>query len=474
MKTWRDKFKDASPAVKASMALLLANIIQKGISLISGPVFTRIMPAEQYGIVATFTSWQSILAVIVTLNLSSGVFNNGMLDYKDDRDSFQFSLLIISTCSTLLWLCVFLFLKKAIIEFMGLPELSIYFMFLNFLFVPAYSFWSARQRYEFKYKALCFVSVLNAVLSMSLGIAAVLMVSDSNSAITRIIVIEAVSIVIGCVFYIRICNRAKFKLNLEYCRYAIKFNIPLVPHYLSIYVLSSSDRVMITKMIGARDTAIYSVAYTVASVISIVWQSVEASLSPWIYERIAGGEKASIKPLITKVIAMFGVMSLSCTLLAPEIMMILAPEDYSSGVYVIPPIAAGVFFTAVYSIYMRIELYFKQTGFATIATTIAAGLNIILNFVFIQLFGAVAAGYTTMTCYAVLALLHFINVKKKGYADCFDNRAILLTSASVIVCAVLISLLYPYTIVRFVLIAAISAFAIIKRGTIIELVRKRK
>lgn len=72
---------------------------------------------------------------------------------------------------------------------------------------------------------------------------------------------------------------------------------------------------------------------------------------------------------------------------------------------------------------MRVELYYKETGFATIATTIAAVLNIILNFIFINIFGFVAAGYTTMTCYAVLALFHYINVKKRRYDDVFDNKA---------------------------------------------------
>ena len=46
------KFKTASPAVKASMALLFANLILKGLSLISGPIFTRIMPTDQYGIIS--------------------------------------------------------------------------------------------------------------------------------------------------------------------------------------------------------------------------------------------------------------------------------------------------------------------------------------------------------------------------------------------------------------------------------------
>lgn len=65
-----------------------------------------------------------------------------------------------------------------------------------------------------------------------------------------------------------------------------------------MYVLSSSDRIMITKMIDTTSTAIYSVAYTVASVIQIFWVSIEASLSPWIYENLDRNRKIFIISLM--------------------------------------------------------------------------------------------------------------------------------------------------------------------------------
>lgn len=95
-------------------------------------------------------------------------------------------------------------------------------------------------------------------------------------------------------------------------------------------------------------------------------------------------------------------------------MAILAPASYKAGIYAIPAIAGGVYFTAVYSLYMRIELFYKKTTFATVASTIAAISNIILNYIFIEMFGFIAAGYTTMVCYALLALLHYMNVKRKN------------------------------------------------------------
>lgn len=468
------KFKTASPAVKASMALLFANLVLKGLSLISGPIFTRIMSTEQYGIVSTFTSWESLLTVIITLNLSAGVFNNGMLDFKEDRDAFQFSLLAVSSSMAVVGFIIFIIFKNPLLQLFELPALAVYLMLLKFLFVPAYSYWSGRQRYEYKYKALAIITIVNAVLSMAIGIIGVLHVDDSHAAITRIVAMEGVSITIGIVFFFIIGFRARFRINKDYCIYALKFNVPLVPHYLSMYVLSSSDRIMITKMINASATAIYSVAYTVASVITIVWQSIDASLSPWIYEKLGKGEKAPVRKVTTEIVLLFAGMCLGCTLLAPEIMTILAPASYSSGIYVIPPVSAGVFFTAMYSIYMRIELFYKQTGFATVATSIAAILNIILNWIFIQIFGAVAAGYTTMICYALLALFHYVNVKRRGYSDITNNRMFFILSMAVIVGSIIISLLYSHLVVRLSLIAIATSIAIWKRNTIIGLLKIKK
>lgn len=468
------KFKTASPVVKASMALLFANLVFKGLSLISGPIFTRIMSEEQYGVVSTFLSWESLLSVIITLNLSAGVFNNGMLDFKEDRDVFQFSLLAVSSTFSIIGFLIFLVFREPLLRVFELPALTVYLMFLKFFFVPAYSYWGGRQRYEYKYKALTAITIVSAVITMVVGILGVLYVDDSQAAITRIIVMEGVSIIIGIVFFFIIGIRARFKFNINYCKYALKFNGPLVPHYLSMFVLSSSDRIMITKMIDTSATAIYSVAYTVASVITIIWQSIDASLSPWIYEKLDKNEKNPVKKLTANIIFLFAGLCLTSTLLAPELMMILAPASYSSGIYVIPPVSAGVFFTAMYSIYMRIELFYKQTNFATIATFIAAVINIILNYFFIDLFGAVAAGYTTMICYALLALLHYINVRRKGYSDIFNNKLFFIISSVVIIGAIIISLLYNYLPIRIALILIFAIIAIWKRKMIMDLLKIKR
>lgn len=473
MKIIVDKFKNASPAAKASMALLFANLILKGISLISGPVFTRIMPAAQYGIVSTFQSWQSLLAVVVTLNLSQGVFNNGMLDFKENRDQFQFALMIITTaCVGVFWV-VFEVFKAPLLNIFEMPSIMVYIMMLYFLFVPAYQFWSGRQRYEYKYKALSIVTVGIGLFSLILGILFVLNSPPEKEAVARVCAMEGVNIAVGVFFFVAIAIKAKFKLRIDYCKYALKFNIPLIPHYMSMYVLASSDRIMITKMIDASSTAIYSVAYTVASVIQILWTSIEASLSPWIYEQLEAQKQESVRKVTRQIVFLFAVFCVGCTLFAPEIMTILAPSSYKTGIYAIPAIAGGVYFTAVYSLYMRIELFYKKTTFATIASTIAAISNIGLNYIFINWFGFVAAGYTTMACYALLALLHYVNVKKKKYDAAIDNKKVLLISIIVIVASVFISMIYSYNLLRYILIVSIFVLGFARRKSIIAMIKRK-
>lgn len=467
-----EKFKKSSPATKASMALLLSNIILKGLSMISGPIFTRIMTTEQYGIVSNFTSWQSLLGTVVTLNLGAGVFNNGMLEFKKDRDSFQISLAAISSVTSILFLLVYLLFPTQLCNLLDVNKTLCIVLFLYFLFTPIYGYWAARQRYEFKYKALFLISVGSAIVSLAISIIAVYFCPPDAASTVKIFLSELPNIVLGAFFLIYIAYKSKLKIKIHYIIYALKFNIPLIPHYLSMYILSSSDRIMITKLVSKTATAIYSVSYTVGMVINILWQSIEASMSPWIYEKLNINDKAGVRKRTYQVLVIFMVACILSCLFAPEIIMILAPKEYYDGVYVIPSIAASSFFIAAYSIYMRIELFHKKTGFATIASTLAALLNLLLNIYFIDKYGFIAAGYTTLVCYIALTVFHYLNVRRMGYADCIDNKKVLLISLLVIISSISINLLYDKLIIRYLIIVIIILLCLIYRQKIFDAIRK--
>lgn len=469
----KNKWIGLSPVAKTSLALVIAKFFQKGLAFITNPIFTRIMPSSEYGIISTFTSWQSALYIIATLNMASGVFNNGMVDFKDDRESFISSILALANTFTLGFLFIYLLFRTQLNQLFDMPETMTWIMIVYFFFTPAYNYWMGKQRFEFKYKSVLVLSLISSLIPSILAIIFVILAPDSGKAIAKVSATEISAIAIGIIFYIYTFRKSPRKINFKYWKYALAINLPLVPHYLSLYVLSSSDRIMITKLVNTSATAIYSLSYTVAASVLILWNAIDAAYAPWIYQKMDEKEYKRINKRGEEVVLIFALFTVIVALFAPEIIRILGPEEYHEGVYLIPVVVAGVFFTAVFSLYMRVELYLKKTKTIMLATTLAALMNIVLNYIFINLYGYMAAAYTTLACYVLLAIFHAINLNRLGYGNVYNNARIFAISTMVCLIIIGLSFVYQYTIVRYLLILSVSVILIIYRKKVRGVFKKK-
>jgi O-antigen/teichoic acid export membrane protein len=95
-----------------------------------------------------------------------------------------------------------------------------------------------------------------------------------------------------------------------------------------------------------------------------------------------------------------------------------------------------------------------------IASVIAAITNVVLNYIFIKLFGYVAAGYTTLACYIIYSLGHFIisrnliNSHSPGTADeIFNKGIILILSLITIILGIGSNFLFGYVVIRYAIVA---------------------
>ena len=107
----KEKYNALSKPVKASFWFALCSFAQKGISFITAPIFTRLMSAEQYGMFSLYQSWDSVIIVFATLNLSYQVFNNGLVKYEDDQEGYTSSMLGLSNACTTILLGLYLIFR---------------------------------------------------------------------------------------------------------------------------------------------------------------------------------------------------------------------------------------------------------------------------------------------------------------------------------------------------------------------------
>lgn len=458
----KEKYSALSLPVKASLWYTVCNVINKAIALLATPIFTRIMTEEEYGTFAVFQSWYSILIIFTSLNVFLGGYQKGLILYKDDISRFTAAQLGLTTTITILFLAIYFFNVPFWTGVFDLGPLLMFAMFAELLLMPALELWSSQQRFDYKYKKYVAITMAMSLLTVFGGAIAVL--SSNHKVEARVFSDAAAKGIFSGVLFILIFFTGKCFYNKEYWKYSLSFNLPLIPHYLSNYVLSQSDRVMIGQMVGNSQAAYYSVAYTISTVMVLITSAINNSLTPYIYKSIASGDKKGIKNTTRVLVILVAGLCVVTMTFAPEVIRVFAGKKYMDAIYVIPPVAASVFFIFLYSLFSTVEYYYQKTGFIAIATCICAVANLILNYIFINIYGYYAAGYTTVVCYIGLAYLHYFFYRKVSREeDCgniYDGKLCVTLSVTVLAVMLIMALTYQYSWVRygfFVLVIAMTA-----------------
>lgn len=469
----RNKYKNMSVVARATLWSAFCGTIQKGISFLTTPIFTRLLSTEEYGLYTAYISWFQIISMICTFNLTYAVFNKGMSKYGEDRDGYMSSMMGTTTLITLGCFVVYLIFMKPINKFTELGPLITTLMFVELIFYPAISFWTLRERYDFKYVPVVVVTLLMAFSNAGFGVLAVKLAT--NKGLARVLSVIAVNLVFSIVLYIIIFFRGKKFFNIEYAKFAILFNVPLIPHYLSSYILDQSDRVMIQKISGMQYVGIYGVAYSLGMVMKIFTTSVSQSLTPWEYRKLEKGEFKNIDQQTTKILFMTAVFLILFMFIAPEGMLIVGGQKYYEAIYIVPSITATVFFMLAYNVFSNVEFYFDANKFTMVLSSIGAILNIILNYIFIHLYGYVAAGYTTLVCYIVFTIGHFIyaqRVAKKMVGQAvFSSHKIFILSVAMTLASVVTTILYSYSAIRYTLLVIGIILVIVFRKRLISIIK---
>lgn len=443
------------PEVKASIAFFIGSVISSSLAYITTPIYTRMLSAFEYGQTAVWFTWLSLLGIPAMFSLSSGVFNNGMSDYPDKRDEYSLSMLGLSSLITLIFTIIFLGTFHWTKEWLEMDFPLAVLMCVVFFFQPAYNYWMVRQRYEYKYKyPLIWTSVL-ALLPPLISILCIWLFPESR-LYGRIFGAEVTLIGAYALFVYYILKKGNYKVSTKYWGEAFFFNLPLIPHYLSILALGGSDRIMISNMVGNAETAYYSVAFSVAIAVSIVWSAINSSLVPFTYEHCKKKDYISIAKVTNLLLSLFALFTICASLIAPEIVWIMATSEYMEAIYVIPPVIVGVFFQVQYFVFANMVYYYKKPKYVMYASVSAAILNILLNYVFINMYGYIAAAYTTMFAYIIQAFIDFYAMKKAVGFNIYNIKFIIGLSFVVIVSSLVVMSLYPLALIRYLLIIVLT------------------
>lgn len=476
IKETAEKYKKSSVIAKASFWAFVSNIIVKASNVISTPIFTRLLTTEEYAQYTLYISWQEIFRIFVTLNVFNYATYTAMVKYENDRDGFIRSAQALVTTLSLLGFGIYYIIESAAGNVIGFPLPIVFLMFLELIFISSYNLWLQKKKYDYQYKLMTVLSVLIGFLNPLLGYIGILY--SENRGYGRIYGAVSAHIGIGIFIYIYNIYKSNRKLNLHYWKYIFAFCIPLIPHFLSSQILSRFDRIMIEKMCSTSDVAIYSLSYSVSMLMLIVNDAILSVYTPYTYQCIKKGQKENIRKKTSVMLLVIAAVNLLLILFAPEAVRIFAPKEYYESIYIIPAVSASVYFMFLFNLFANIEYYYSETKFVAAASIGAALTNVILNFIFINAFGYIAAGYTTLASYILYSIGHYIFMRRtaKKHADgylFYDRKMILGISVAFTVFAIFAILLYNFIVLRYICLFSLCIVLYLNRKIIVEMFQKR-
>lgn len=467
-------YRNLSTEIKSSFWFIISIFLQKSILLITTPVFARILPMKEFGIISTFFAWYTLLYLFVNFSINRSLMN-AFVKYESKEESLS-AIMSFGGLLSCFWLLIAIFFKKELSSLLGLPSVLVICLFTLFIGQFAIDCWSTYQRYIKSYKKLLLVTFFNILLISVVGIVSVIFISET--AASRIIPYASISLITGLCIYIITLKKNRTIFSKEIWIFSFMFSVPLLPHYISEFILSTSDRIMINNLCGSKDVALYNVAYTVAGIVGLLISALNTSYAPFVYRSIKKSDYLKIRKVSNLVLLSVSLFLTVIMIFSHEIVWLVGGSQYMESASIVIPICIGLFFNFVFQLFARIQEYFEYKLKLVIPSILCAIVNIVLNLIFLPIFGYQVAAYTTAISYMLFCLLHYFFYKnlvnsKLGGVGFYDLKKILIITLSMLGTGIICNFLVNYLVIKYIVLIGVVTFGIVERKRIVIFITKK-
>ena len=387
---------------------ILSTVLLNGISIITGPLFSRLLGDSGYGTLRIYNVWVSVIAILFTLQ-TQGTLVNARVEYPEEAQKrYQSSVMSLSLLVFLACSAAVLVLLKPISAMLKLEPALIGLMLLQAFGTFCVNFLNTKYTYEFKAGRNMVTSLAVTLVTLTLSILLILQLPHETRYYGRIVAIASTYGLIGIPVCILILARGKTFFNREYWKFCVALAIPAVFHNLSDLILGQSDQVMLQHMTDVATVGHYGYAWQFANILFVLFGALNKTWCPFFFEEMKQGKREAMMAKTRNFLELFTVLACGFVLLTPEVFHIYAREDYWSGTTVIPLFVASYYINFLCTFPVNFEYYHKQTKVVAVVTIFSSLVNVVLNYFFIKAIGMHGAALATVLSHGLQQLLHYV------------------------------------------------------------------
>ena len=409
--------------VKYGSIGIITTLLARAVNFISIPIFTRLLTTSEYGSVDFFFSVTNMLYLILGF-AASHIVERGILDFKEKLEQYisaTMNVTLINTVIITLLANVFYYQLNRIV-FIDRCTMNIMILYSYMLFIVSYK--NMELNYQFQYGRNMYYTLSILIANVGLSVIFITVGLFDSAYWDRIFGALFPTVIIGAATFFLYQKKGGWNLNKKFVAYTLKYALPLLPHNLSLLLLSNADRIMIKSYFGVSCAAVYAVAYTTGILLGVVSEGVNKIYLPVFFRKMAANAYKDIRYYQVFIVLGMCMVTSLVFCISPELIYVFGGNKYTEGQQLINWIVLATFINFLYTtIYYNMEYYYKKTMLIAAGTIISTIINIVLNVIFMPIYGYQFGVASTVVSYLILLLGHMIIVKKTTEKelrqDCF-------------------------------------------------------
>jgi len=388
------------------------NILNAAVPFIFLPILTAYLTPSDYGLLSLIQLVMTISLPIVLMNTHSIVIIEYSKMNFDDFKSLLSIIVLISFVGFIILEVLFFIFQNQLVIYSHIPLKYVYMipLFVLFQSIPTLIpiiYQAKKELFNFaKYRiGLTIINILFSLLFVivfSLG---------WEGRLYGIVGSFSIFSFIG-LFILFKQNLLTFRLNINILIQVLRFGIPLIPHSIGGVILLMSDRLFLVNILGVDSVGVYSVAFQIASVITIILSSINQAWAPNLYAKLNTNpsieEKRKIVITTYKIMFLMILITMFFLLSSSYLFDVFIDKQYYEGKTLTKIIAIAFLFQGFYFMITNYIFYTKKTYILSYITFFSVLLISLSNYMLINKYGVIGSAYSIVLVWFIFFISTWI------------------------------------------------------------------
>lgn len=396
--------------IKNTAIVAVGKVCTKFLSFFLLPFYTAVLSTEEYGIVDLFNTYVSLLLPIIVFQIEDALFRF-LVDVRqkdEEKKKVISTVFFFALFQSVIFIIVFSLISMLLSIQYG------YYLLLNVIvsiFSGALLQLARGLGNNFTY---AFGSFLTAFVAILLNIVLVLLF---HMGADGLFITAFVSNFIGSIYIVwkeKVYRMIHFRsFDKRYLKEMLAYSLPLVPNYLSWWIIGASDKSVVNWFLGISQNGILSVsqkfstAYTsFYSIFNLTWtESASVHRDDMDSERF-------YSQIIDIAFRVLTCVCMGIIAIIPIVFPYMVNKNFAQAYYQIPIYMLSSLLYSVIGIFSVVYVAYKRTGQIAKTSAIAAVLNLIVNIGLIRYIGLYAAAISSVAAYGIMLLIRYFDIQK--------------------------------------------------------------